>query len=889
MNKLLCISLLFVLVFAGFANTSSAADSVTIYVKNANAGEPVKLGIPFPKGSLFSPDHVRVLNQDGEEILSQTTQVSTWEPADPSIKWIWVFFFTDESAEYTVEYGEDVESSIQIENPIIFKNNQRQNGEVEINTGPLYFEVNKGGSGFLDQVQLDVNGEGFTEENIVATSIEGRGSFLDFINENGTDTSRAVVHQQFIEKGSGPLHAIIRVEGEYEYENPEHENSPFVTYIHAYAGKSYIKVYHTITYTGKPDKSEPLNGKQHADIATQPDLIIDEEARSQDEGLTEPYDMIKSTGFRLQYHLDGEKTFRSELLTDNWWEHGESSFYESAVGNESNYSVFQTGPDAAMSAAEPNSTHETRIDGFRANISADGNIIQESQKAAGWVSISDDEFGVSIGIRNMMEEYPNELVVDLESGEVYAYTWSPNEDPMSFERNDTDGDGGMVGNFATGLTKTTETIFYFHEGSKTLPEIKKTMDFVLDPPVVHADPSWYGESGVYGNFADAENNFGDLERAMQYKFNWMLFNQNWEPWYGMFTYGDVKNYYFREDWYQWANNEPSIDFMWWTNFMRTGEPEMYKMAQASSRHSMDVDNTHWPAPTTYRGDTNSSLDWFLVEKNHDEGSPYLGMGRRHSGQQWISMLSAHVWLTGWVSSYYLDGYHRGLEVARLTGDYYIRRVFGEHGLRGRRLYLSIWNLAELYDATKEDKYLEELNDRVELALELQKRQGGRMAIDRYGYSQNYLSHGLTKYLQMFDRPDIKQAYMTHVRSIRDVPPIDHDYESYLSSIHPLITAYDLSGESEFLMEACQRATHLMVDQLPQSFNEYDTQADLQIAMEEVSNLPMTQSNSFFSRRMPIWSFSMGLRIFGWTTNYSVPYLIDRLQTVNDISGYQCVE
>ncbi|WP_234572318.1 exo-rhamnogalacturonan lyase family protein [Rhodohalobacter sp. 614A] len=888
MNRLFCISLLFALIFTGFANTLSASDSVTVHVKNANSGEPVKLGIPFPKGTLYSPDHVRVLNEDGDEILSQTTEVSTWEPADPSVKWLWVFFFTDESGEYTIEYGEDVRKTVQIENPIVFKNNQRTNGGAEVNTGPLYFEVNKGGSGFLDLVQLDTNGEGFTDDNIVATAIEGRGSFLDYINDSGIDTSRAVVHQQFIEKGSGPLHTIIKVVGEYEYSNPEHENSPFVTYIHAYAGKSYIKVYHTITYTGKPDKSEPLNGKQHADIATQPELIINEQERGQDEGLTEPYDMIESTGFRLQYNLDGEKTFRSELLTGNWWEEGESSVYEASVGNESRYSVFQTGPDATMTANEPNSTNEERIDGFKASISADGNTLEESQKAAGWVSISDNEFGVSIGIRNMMEEYPNELVVDIETGEVYAYTWSPNEDPMSFERNDMGNDGGMVGNFATGLTKTTETIFYFHEGSKTLPEIKETMEFVLDPPVAHADPSWYGKAGVYGFFADADNNFPDLERAMQYKFQWMLFNQNWEPWYGMFTYGDVKNYYFGDDWYQWANNEPSQDYMWWTNFIRTGDPEMYKMAQAASRHTMDVDNTHWPAQKGYRGDTNSSLDWFLSEQE-EEGSPYLGMGRRHAGQQWISMLSAHVWLTGWVSSYYLDGYHRGLEIARLTGDYYIRRIFGDHGLRGRRLYLSIWNLSELYDATKEDKYLDELNYRVELALELQKRQGGRMGIDRYGYSQNYLSHGLTKYLQMFDRPDIEQAYLTHARSLRDVPPIDHDYESYLSSIHPLITAYDLSGESEFLVEACKRATNLMIDPMSQPFEDYETQAELQTAMEDVSNLPMTASNSFFSRRMPIWSFSMGLRIFGWTTNYSVPYLIERLGALDDTSAYQCAD
>ncbi|NBC66069.1 MAG: hypothetical protein GVY07_10505 [Bacteroidetes bacterium] len=869
-----------------FHSNSFASASVTIHVKNAESGEPVKLGIPFPKGALYSPDHVRVLNEDGQEIMSQTTQVTTWEPANYSVKWLWIFFFTDDSSEYTVEYGEDVRKTVNIEHPIIFKNNQRDNGFAEIDTGPLKFRVDKSGSGFIDSILLNSDGVNFSEKDTVATGINGRGSFLDYINENGPDASRAVVKQHFIEKGSGPLHAILRIEGEYQYNREEHDASPFVTYIHAYAGKSFVKVYHTFTYTGQPDNSEPLNGKQFPEIATQSELIVDEDKRQKDKGLTDPYDMIEKAGFSLGYRLSGEQIFRSELLSGNWWEEGESVFVEENVTDQGSYSVFQTGPDPTMSPEDTSSTPQERIHGFEANISADGIPVEQSHKAAGWMSISGDQFGVSIGIRNMFEEYPNELAVDLESGELYAYSWSPNESPMSFERSVPQY--GMPGNFATGLTKTTETILYFHDRDETLTEIKQIMDFVLNPPVAHAEHSWYGNSGVYGHFADADHTFPELERSMQYKFDWMLFNQNWEPWYGMFNYGDVKNYYFRENWYQWANNEPAQDFMWWKNFIRTGEPKMYEMAQASSRHSMDVDNVHWPRPEKYRGDSNSALDWFMSEKQPD-GTPYLGMGRRHSDGHWSSMLSAHVWVTGWLASYYLDGYHRGLDIARMTGDYYIRRIFGEHGLTGRRLYLSIWNLAELYDASKEQIYLAELNDRIDQLLSLQKQQGGRMTIDRYGYSQNYLSHGLTKYLQMFNRPGIKHAYLTHARSIRDVPPIDHDYESFLSSIHPLITAYDFTGEKQFLIEACERSSHLLIDQMPTPISDLETQAEFQSAMEDVSKLPMSTSDSFFSQRLPVWSFSMGLRIFGWTHAYSVPYMIDRLEKLDDLSEFSsCV-
>ena len=75
-------------------------------VERAQADVPVTFGIPMPKGALDNPDHVRVLDSSQREIPSQITDVSTWEPLDPSIKWIWVFFFTTSSSrEYILEFG----------------------------------------------------------------------------------------------------------------------------------------------------------------------------------------------------------------------------------------------------------------------------------------------------------------------------------------------------------------------------------------------------------------------------------------------------------------------------------------------------------------------------------------------------------------------------------------------------------------------------------------------------------------------------------------------------------------------------------------------------------------------------------------------------------------
>lgn len=888
MNK--TIQLFIILVFLGWmgcTNQTENSGSVSISVENAQPGAPVKFGIPFPEGELESPDHVRVVNASGQEIPSQTTMVTTWEPADPSVKWLWVFFFADDSNEYHVEYGSNVRKEVFADQTIEFKNNQRQRGYAEINTGPLRFRIGKGGAGFIDRVEYNEDMSGFDEDHLIASGISERGSFLDLMDEAGIDTSRAVIDQHFIERGSGPMHAIVRVEGEYVYNRSDHPNSPFVTYIHAYAGKSYLKVLHTITYTGTPDQGEPLNGRQHPDIATQTELLVDEQARSNDEGVTQPKDRIAKAGIGLNYHIDGEMTVRTALHEGAWWENGDLMMINQPVGGATELSLFQTGPDPTRVPPVAESGSDERINGFSARFSGDQQLT-EAEKAEGWLDLSDEKWGVTIGLRNFMEEYPGELSVDTETGQFYAYTWSPNEVPMSFERSSTSQDGGMVANFAQGITKTSEMVLNFHPGNHTAEEIRNATQFVMNPVVAHAPAEWYSNSGVYGSFASADNDFQGLERSMQYKFNWMLFNQNWEPWYGMFEYGDVKNYMFNNTWVQWANNEPAQDFIWWMNFIRTGDADVYNMAQAASRHTMDVDNTHWPRDPQYRGDTNPSID-YLKLADEPEGSPYVGMGRRHAGQQHISMLSAHVWLQGWLASYYLDGYHRGLAVARLTGDYYVKRVFQEHGLRGRRLYLSIWSLSELYDATKDQEYLDELNERIAILLKLQKEQGGRMNIDRYGYSQNYLSHGLTKYLQMFDRADIERALVEHARSLYNVPPLDHDMESFLSSIHMLIVGYDLTGEEHYLMEACKRSENLLVDEMSKPFWDFETQGELAQEMERVSNLPSGGEGPSFRGRNPIWTFSNGMRIFGWTHAYSVPYMIDRLEKAGDTNGLNCAE
>jgi hypothetical protein len=884
-HRLALLWLLFASLLAAPACAQSPASTrIPITVEANRAGAPITMGLPLPKGTLHSPDRVRVVTEGGTEVPAQVTEVTTWAPADSSLKWIWVFFFTESTDRYVVEYGPGVTRTPVGDEPgdrVVVRNNQRTGGYTEITTGPLRLRIQRTGrdttgSGFLDRVWLDRDGDGFDEGDVVATGPQGRGSFLDLTDPNGPDSSRAVIDQTFVEEGSGPLHAVVRVEGEYRYGRGDNRAAPFVLRLHAYAGKPYVRVLHTLTYTGDPDR-HPEVERQHALLATSPAPVANEDSLAGDSLWTVPNDRIRAAGLALDLRLDGpgreggDWRYRTALQSGDWWDLDGPTLRSGPLG-DAPLELVQSGPKPTRMPPVPASSPTERIGGFGATLHAEGAATDTATAAPGWMEVSGSETAVAVGTRHFLEEYPKALRMAPGDSSLTAFHWPDSAPPMSFARRNAEEDGGMVDNFAPGLTKTTELVFSFHDAGRDADAVRRTMDVVLDPPVAHAPPSWYTESRAFGPMAPRSEAFAEYERGMDYKFAWWHFNQHWEPWYGMFDYGDGRTYYFRDNWYLWTNNEPAVDFMWWRRFMRTGDRSAYLTALAQSRHAMDVDNIHWPTGPSYRGDTNSPYDFFRTQRDTTEATPYLGMGRRHGWQHWTALLSAHVWTPGWLAAYHLAGVHRGLDVARLTGDYYQRRIFGEHGLTGRRLYLSIWNLSVLYDATKDPALREELDDRVDRLLRLQEQRGGQMVIDRYGYTQVYVANGLRTYIQITGDEDAREGLVRHARWVRDNPPLDHEMESYLSSISVLLAGYQYAREPSLLREAVHRARHLKTDRLPKPVPAFATQEALAESLKTASRLPQDREG-----RCGIWCITGGLRVFGWTHAYTVPELVYWLQ------------
>jgi hypothetical protein len=366
--------------------------SIPLHVDRVTRDAPVTFGVPFPKGALHSPDHVRVLDERGVEVPSQITEVTSWAPADPSIQWIWVDFLTEGSSRYVLEYGASIRRRTAIQTPLRIVNSQRPAGGIDVDTGVLRFHVSRSEGGFIESADL-VGANGALR---ALKAPAGRGSFLDLLDDAGVDPSRAVVTFTTIEKGSGPLHAILRIEGEYRYARADNRPAPFVTRIHVWAGKPWIKVLHTFVYTGIADKRRPQAG-QHAHIATQGSPLLVEDPS--DRGFTEPNDRIEGAGITLTL-AENLQTVRTGTANGSWFQPGDESRVEVSLGAQP-VSLLQTGPKPNRMPPVPESSGSTRIGGFVATLSEGARIVESKERAAGWFSVEGAHIGVAAAFKDI--------------------------------------------------------------------------------------------------------------------------------------------------------------------------------------------------------------------------------------------------------------------------------------------------------------------------------------------------------------------------------------------------------------------------------------------------------------------------------------------------------
>ena len=551
------------------------------------AAWPVTFGVPFPRGEVASAGNVRLVDGVDAEVPLQVTRTAVWP--DGSLKWGLLDFQTDLAAgrdrTLQLQFGAGVTRRAP-ETPL--KVVRRGKG-VEVTTGPLRFAVRPGRHLFLDRVWLDERGR-FGDRSEMVRGAGGRRSFLDYLHAcedrdvegfcvaGETDRSLVRVDRVTVEE-AGPLRVVVAVSGVYQHRHlPE---SPAIVRIHAYAGKSFVKVFHTFTYTGSPKQ-----------------------------------DYLQAMGLGLPVGLKAARTV--------------------TVGGENRARTV----DGDQAGVLQESFLHYRVRAQDAGLAE--RIVEEGERAGGWVDLSDGVRGLAVASRYVWQEYPQELRVDRKTGEVTAYLWPPSVGPLDLRRYADQmflflGETTAYREFgnqdvpvraqATGLSKTHELLFYFHAGDAGEAKVAEVAAAFQQPSLAVAPVDYYRETGVLGMYARLdEAQFPGVEQNLSDIHDLFMDHQERSQWYGMLHFGDIQHTYrprfrtgpdepyrVRHGWsydegrWAWTNTEGLPGLSYFLHFLRTGDRRYFDFAEAEARHVQDVDIFQW-GPYKGRGHTRHNVN-----------------------------------------------------------------------------------------------------------------------------------------------------------------------------------------------------------------------------------------------------------------------------------------
>ncbi len=274
------------------------------------------------------------------------------------------------------------------------------------------------------------------------------------------------------------------------------------------------------------------------------------------------------------------------------------------------------------------------------------------ERAPGSMALSDPERTLSFHLRECREKHPAGLEVRNLSGEKTECTvwfYSPGAEAFDFRHYDrrTYSQGNYEGfdymrPDPNGIAVTCRVSVYPENAYTADGELRALSEQIRRPPVYLASPAYYHEHRAFGfwGLPQRETETGRwIEDQIDAAFDFYEAEVEARSWYGLFNYGDFMHTYeaCRHMWrwdvggYAWDNTELTPTYWLWLQFMRTGSERVFRLAEALSRHTADVDMYHF--------------------------GPMKGLGSRHNVRHWgcpckeprISMAGHHrplFYLTG---------------------------------------------------------------------------------------------------------------------------------------------------------------------------------------------------------------------------------------------------
>ena len=609
------------------------------------AAKPVSFGIPFNKGEMHATDAFTLTTESGEVLAADFWPTAYWP--DGSVKWGGFAAVVPGGTEGVTFKPVDGRSA-----------GQRTSGSLSVTETANQIRISA--ADFTAYISKAVGGSQNIIDSLVlggkrvagaATLVCTKQSqpYTEGVDELSFSRYVSQVEKVEVER-AGNVRAVVKIEGrisptpdpspvrEGGENKAAHGHFPFIVRLYFFAGTEQVRMVHTFIYEGDENK-----------------------------------DFIRSLGVRFEVPMREQAYNRHIAFATQdggvWTESVQPLNGRRILGNDPKWEQMQV---AGQRVPEPETFdekgrdllhHWARWNSFRLSQPNDQSYTvtkrahdnnmwigtHSGHRAAGYAFAGDVSGGLGVSVKDFWESYPASLQVDSAAHDVAyltAYLWSPDAGPMDLRHYD---------NIAHDLNATYEDV---QPGMSTPNGIARTSVLMLiperaypgkaavaaraqqqaeDAPLV-CTPEYLHSRRAFGvwSLPDRSNERrAKVEDMLDAYINFYAKAVDERHWYGFWNYGDFMHGYDpdRHEWkydvggFAWDNTElGSISWLWYT-FLRTARPDVWKMAEAMTRHTSEVDVYH--------------------------SGPFAGLGSRHNVSHWgCGAKEARISQAAWNRFYY---------------------------------------------------------------------------------------------------------------------------------------------------------------------------------------------------------------------------------------------
>lgn len=580
-----------IILFAVLIPSSLSSNTVQLHWIGDNPAIPagVSWGVPFEKGKIKAKQAFELQNNSGLSIGLQNWPLAYWP--DGSVKWMGFAASALQKGNY---YRMQPVAESKIANPFSIK--KTVDGTC-ITYGKFSILIDNNGESIIKYIKSGdktlINGG-----NLIAQVREGKQ------DETGSKLiSYKGKIEEIITEQQGPVRAVICLKGKYV--SAEKQLFPFTLRMYCYQDVEYIRLVHSFVYDGDQDRDfidgiglklnvpfrESLHNR-HVFFSGEKGGIWKEPVKPL---VTRSQLRLKKFGDMLQLQKVGKRIAEVEKADTplvDWYPH---------LPEWDNYKLTQLHPGGFTIQKQT----QSRSSWLQ---------VTTGGKSNGLVFVGDVTGGVGLSLRDFWQSYPASMEITgarTPEAALKMWFWSPDAPDMDLRHYDTiahdldvtyeDVQKGLSTPY--GIARTSEMTLFLTDTIPSNQLMSKMAQYGSENAFLTCSPEYLHQQKAFGSWSlpnrstTLDNHIeNQLDSALKFYQQAIAEHQ----WYGFWNYGDVMHSYdaSRNSWkydlggYAWANTELAPNNWLWYSFLRTGRADVFKMAEAMTRHTGEVDAYH---------------------------------------------------------------------------------------------------------------------------------------------------------------------------------------------------------------------------------------------------------------------------------------------------------